>query len=341
MLRRFIEKSRKLMNISVGGGLDQSSIDAYRTSLLLKCHKWHQKIDNKNGNVQPSDDDVAGFYNDVQDMTNQEMREFSQKNLNCQVISLFEGIDECGLFPGTSRNEKHDRVLSKVDQLREHGDGEVESTEREEKLKSKALLEFVGFNLEAKKSQCSEDAGDGVYLRCKDDVVIPPGTVLGIFPGLVHLPEFTNKNDYVMENLLPDPDFLLMVRSDGAIIDGRTAHECAPNPYALAHLTNHVPKGETPNVFQFPYDFPADPLGIEEFPKILRKYVPNAYARSPTFFGTVDRSAYMRGMVLLAARPLKNGEELHMDYRLNPKDPHALPSWYHICDEEAFQQRED
>ena len=333
------------MNINVGGVLDQSSIDAYRTSLLLKCHVWHQN----HGNIadvdkrQPSDNDVAGFYSDVQEMSTTEMREFAQQNLNSQVVRLFKSIHESGYTATTVMDDiKQDRVLSKVDQLREsHGDGEGESKERESNGKTNNLIELVGFSLETKKSECADDAGDGIYLRCEEDSIIPPGTVLGIFPGLVHLPEFTNKNDYVMQNLLPDPDFLLMVRSDGAIIDGRTAHECSPNPYALAHLTNHVPKGGTPNVFQFPYDFPADPLGIEEFPKKLRKYVPNSYAKSPTFFGTVDRSAYMRGMVLLAARPLKNGEELHMDYRLNPKDPSVLPNWYHIYDEEAFQQHDE
>ena len=75
---------------------------------------------------------------------------------------------------------------------------------------------------------------------------------------------------------------------------------------------NHVPKGEMPNVLQCPYDYPSDPLGLYEFPKRLRKYVPNSYAKRPTTFGTIDRSAFMHGMVLITARPLNYGDELLM-----------------------------
>ena len=41
----------------------------------------------------------------------------------------------------------------------------------------------------------------------------------------------------------------------------------------------------------------------------------------------LNRSAMMRTVVLLAARPLSNGDELCMDYRLNPKAG-KLPDWY-------------
>ena len=40
---------------------------------------------------------------------------------------------------------------------------------------------------------------------------VTPGTILAIFPGKVHLPEYTTKKNYI-DTLLPDEHFFLMKR---------------------------------------------------------------------------------------------------------------------------------
>jgi hypothetical protein len=45
----------------------------------------------------------------------------------------------------------------------------------------------------------------------------------------------------------------------------------------------------------------------------------------------------MHGAVLLAARPIDDGEELLMDYRLSPQN--TLPQWYQHHDEGQAEQR--
>ena len=67
--------------------------------------------------------------------------------------------------------------------------------------------------------------------------------------------------------------------------------------------------------------------------------IPNAYAKRPTFFGTFDENTtLMHGMVLIAAKSLSKGEELVMDYRLNPKAG-KLPEWYHTYSNEEIETR--
>ncbi len=49
--------------------------------------------------------------------------------------------------------------------------------------------------------------GTGVFISGN----VTPGTILAIFPGVVHLPEYTTKKNYV-ESLMPDDNFFLMKR---------------------------------------------------------------------------------------------------------------------------------
>lgn len=322
--------------------LDQRSIDSYRATLLLKCQEWCSMQPGKG--VQPSQNEVDGFYNDAKSLSEEALIEYNQKRINHQIIDMFSrvrvemgppsnsGIDESKFeIDGDNDDDDYD---NDDDEESAYGLGNRSATVITRKG---SLKESVGFELERKESNIT-NAGMGVFVKCDSDHTIVAGTVVALFPGLVHLQEFTSQGDYVVKNLLPDDELMLMARYDGHIIDGRKAHECAPNPYALAHLVNHVPKGEMPNVLQCPYDFPSDPLGLYEFPKRLRKYIPNSYAKRPTTFGTIDRSAFMHGMVLIAARPLSRGDELVMDYRLNPKAV-QLPSWYHHFEKEEAEKR--
>lgn len=98
------------------------------------------------------------------------------------------------------------------------------------------------------------------------------------------------------------------------------------NPYAVGHLVNHPKDGATPNTIQYKYDFPADPLGWTSFPTHLRRYIPNKFALRPNWYATWDQSFCMQTVVLIANETIHDGEELTMDYRLNPNFP--TPAWY-------------
>jgi hypothetical protein len=334
--------------------LDQAAIDTYRATLLLRCQEWCSEQVGRHS--QPSQKEVDMFYDEAQGMSEEEMNEFNKKRLNKQIIDLFSKVRvEMGSdYEGNASLRQKLDVESKLSDDTDVEEDEDTTDEEEEEededddsdaygignvrtnthSRTGSLMRSVGFDLEKRRSNIPS-AGMGVFVNCDESHVICAGTVIALFPGLVHLQEFTQQGEYIVKNLLPDDDLMLMARSDGHIIDGRTADECAPNPYAFAHLVNHVPQGEMPNVLQCPYDYPSDPLGMYEFPKSLRRYIPNSYAKKPTTFGTIDRSAFMHGMVLIAARPLSKGDELIMDYRLNPKAG-QLPVWYqHYNDAEA------
>ena len=135
------------------------------------------------------------------------------------------------------------------------------------------------------------------------------------------------------------------------------------NPLALAHFANHPPRGVAPNVVACPFDLsqedeeaggpPLDaagaPGGKRGPPRLpLRPTVPNApcdpgdqgnwvsRAVNPAHF--VARAGWpVRSLLLVAARPLSDGEELFLNYRLNPDRPR--PAWYAPVDEDEDRRR--
>ena len=312
---------------------DRANMDAFRSSVLLRCHEWHMESSRVGTGVQPTEEDVSKFYSDTNSMDFHDMREYTQIQLDKQVVSMFTYMHED--INGSRKGD--DSKDSNRDKMREMKKKKLEPTSRDEDAEQikmvasdfnlASLMNAIGFKIEVKASTCPGDSGMGLFIVCKPGTLIPAGTLLALYPGLVHLPEFTTKTGYIRSELLPDPHLMLMLRMDNTVVDARTAEQCSHHPYALAHMVNHVPENSMPNVLQAPYNYPGDPLGRDEFPKHLQKFIPNSYAKTPTLFGTIDRSAMMRTVVLLAARPLSNGDELFMDYRLNPKAG-KLPDWY-------------
>lgn len=69
------------------------------------------------------------------------------------------------------------------------------------------LLNDVGFWLQVKRSSI-EGAGDGLFLHSGS---VCPGTVVSLYPGLVHLKEHTLKSEY-LQSLLPDENMMLIAR---------------------------------------------------------------------------------------------------------------------------------
>lgn len=241
-------------------GIDQGAIDRFRSSLLLRSHEIHQN--DPSAAAKLTQEDVDGWVEEVSAWGEDEMDEYVNKRINAQIIDMFTKIKPTMSFQHTMDDFDEDDE--------EDNDEEEEDEDLDEESYSKrddvSLVDTVGFELERKESGIP-DAGNGVFIRCRVNQNVAPGTVIALFPGLVHLKQFVSDGQYVVKNLLPDEEFMLMARTDGHIIDGRSAYQCAPNPYALAHLVNHVPPNSKPNVLQYPFDYPADPFGWYEFPK--------------------------------------------------------------------------
>lgn len=320
---------RKVLNPFIGppSFTEKRALEDYqKAALLCKCYDWYLtrasssslslsslSIDN---NIKPNQDDVNKFCTEVDELTEKSfytVRDYVQKSLHDQVTIMFNNIDKY--------NDSVEKAITSRTRSNSLNNNE------NNKL---SLLSTVGFELESRQSNIP-NSGYGVFIK-KGNVV--PGTVLAFVPGYVHLTEYASKRQY-LDTLLPDNEQMLMGRYDGIVIDSRQTDQIPHNPYALAHLVNHVPlnidKNSKPNVLQLAFDFQSDPLDISDFfPHELRKYIPNKYAKPPTFLGTFDRSACMQTVVLLAARHLKEGEELYMDYRLriDNASPDKIPSWY-------------
>jgi hypothetical protein len=220
------------------------------------------------------------------------------------------------------------------------------------------------FTLEVKPSKLHE-AGDGVFVKVLSSALAPPtgapaserpylrpGTVVALYPGLVHLKEHLNENSY-LRTLLPDPDYMLQTRLDQMIIDARKLSAIptpSPNPFAVAHKINHcvdqhqpVPNTHT-NVMQITYNYPDSDEPSETFPAELRPWIPNRYAKLPSEKSAQDLgfgACCMHGLVMVTTEKVYDGDELLMDYRLNPEAGKAglWPTWYRPFDARHTEQR--
>jgi hypothetical protein len=178
----------------------------------------------------------------------------------------------------------------------------------------------------------------GVYLRGR----VAPGTVVGLFPGLVYNGEMLQKAVDCGHLANPTIPRTLVPRFDEAVLDAFGGGG-APrgNPYALAHHVRHPPDGVAPNVMRLQYDFmdaaggdggSGSSRGIMAFPEHLRDYVPNAWGSNvgtgQALYASLEQGVWAKGSVLLALRPLWD-EELFVDHTLNPyaRAAKLIPAW--------------
>ena len=313
-----IRPFKKMMDALAGTKRKKrDGVDLRRAAVLLEGYNWFK--DNTSG-AMPTEDDVVDFYKKIEGLGDSGQRNFVHENITRQVVDMFTSLEQYNA-------ELEDNTRST-------------SGKRSQMCGKKSLTplsELCGFSLQTKPSGI-DGAGDGLFVTCASDSMIYPGTVLGFMPGLVYLKEHLNTKEKV-NALFPDDDLMLMTRTDGIIIDSRTAHQVPANPFALGHYVNHPPSSSEPNVLQASFDFEQDPFGISEFPKHLRHLIPNGFASERTYLGSPDRTAYMHTIVLIAAKPLASGDELLLDYRLNPDMPDRLPVWYTHYDEMAARER--
>jgi hypothetical protein len=198
------------------------------------------------------------------------------------------------------------------------------------KLK-KQLERRVGHTLELRDSSIDHhEAGRGVFLSCKRQKVVLPGTLLGLFPGVICDPNVplppTPKRaglrpylkrydgfwlDYEKELPYPMPppgsnfldyfeNFLMQMEKRGNDTNMKIV-QVEPekiNPYALGHFINHPPPDTSANVslidFDLPYTF---------FPSSYSRYFPYIkYREEPKrskTYETRDNSVY-RAVAIVA-----------------------------------------
>jgi hypothetical protein len=199
------------------------------------------------------------------------------------------------------------------------------------------LVEAVGFTLEVRPSSVP-DAGLGVFVRGE----AAPGTAIALWPGLVYpsdalqrLPGFPNPqltNDH------------LVARYDGAVIDAQpvcladqrensTLWRLGVNPLAVAHRVNHPPPQTPPNLLNV----------AVEFSPAVRSSAPNLWfdhlsasqtgqqqqalderirrSRPPKTSLQEQGRSGLHGLAMVSIAPLRDGDELFVAYRFNPKHP--------------------
>lgn len=244
------------------------------------------------------------MHNELSKMTEGQMHSLVQSHITDQMVSLFSSIHKNKVY------------------------GEEKTILRRNTAENLLAGNTVApkpwkFSLEVKQSLLP-NAGEGVFVHTSASLI--PGTVMALYPGLVHLKEHL-RNKQNLFALLPDPHLMLMSRMDQSIVDARTAHLCPPNPYALGHKINHCGK-KKPNVMQVSYDFPEDLLQPKNsFPEEMRYLIPNKYAKDPTVWGKMEmHNVAMKSVVFISTGFIEDGDEVVMDYRLDPIK--ELPQWY-------------
>lgn len=300
----------------------------------------------------------------IEMLSDESLQLYVQGEITRQLIPMYHAVQEAHKNAMKVQNElnqtKHGETESKIDF----------STPINILTNQRHKMSFV---LEVKPSVIP-GAGQGVFVKLLSSpvpnssapAVLSAGTVVALYPGLVHLKEHLSDKSYV-KTLLPDPDFMLQTRLDQMIIDAR--HFPIPqipmpsmHPYALAHKINHgvyLPSREEiashstdsiqakihPNVTQVTYNYPHSTSHRKEnFPEDLRPWIPNRYARPPSeksmeVNGFEDTC--MHGLVMVLTEPVQDGQELFMDYRLHPNAGTAglWPSWYKPHDVEQSENR--
>jgi hypothetical protein len=164
--------------------LNQYEIDICKGSVLIKYYQWRNE---ETFRGYPTQDDIAKFYSEIENTEVSVLKKQLNEAITAQVETMFENIHsvvkELGNdYQNLSPEQYQDDLLAQ-------------------------LIEKNRFILEVRKSTIPL-AGNGLFARGS---VLYPGSVIGIFPGKVHLPQYLT-NEYVDAELLPDPNFFLMGR---------------------------------------------------------------------------------------------------------------------------------
>ena len=255
MLSRFINRYPRISRYIdrwVNPQVSQEDMDMYNASVLLMAHTWHKQ---HNASKEMMDDQQGNqFYDRVDRMTKQQRQVFVQTEMSKQVEHMFRCMHDVMVENNENSlmnvyhppSEKPTTSIHKETYQNRKSKHQPSSSSSSMKLGKDYIRDKVGFEINLRSSSVS---GNGVFI----DNDILPGTVIALFGGNVHPLEFIHETYLEDNHLIPDDNFMLMVRTDGHIIDGNTAKENEFNPYALAHMVNHPPKDVNPNVMAVQY----------------------------------------------------------------------------------------
>lgn len=201
--------------------------------------------------------------------------------------------------------------------------GYERTNEVEEKFGiSDSFQRLFGFTLKVEKSGVL-NAGEGVKL-CG---FAPIGSFVALYPGIVYLPEHYKKKHYLGE--LSNNSYA-RARFDSVIIDGKNESSKPRNPLAVAHKINHPPRGTSPNVIGFAFEFPdREPFTEKNFDELI----PNSFVQEPSRLSMFGKRTIVHSLAFIATADISDGEELFLNYRYNPDRP--LPEWYTSVDIES------
>eukprot|EP00127_Corallochytrium_limacisporum_P003545 Clim_evm28s150 gene=Clim_evmTU28s150 len=202
-------------------------------------------------------------------------------------------------------------------------------------------------------------AGSGVFLEKVNETEfdtdqIPPGTVVGLYPGEIihptrpevlipliqdeHWREYAYaRRDGVIIAPKADQDFNiyrpLMVDDEGLRqSQGDVVRLPVHNPLAIGHLLNHPEQGVEPNVMAFQHDIIEKNYDLH----IAERFLPLSWRGRPRFPWNITETLFPT-VAIITTRWVKEGEELYLNYRYNPDL--ERPSWYHPVDEEEDRRR--
>lgn len=249
MLNRFINRFPRIgryIDRWVNPQVSQEDMDMYNASLLLMAHDWHQQhrqskeMNDEQGNI---------FYDRVDRMTKQERQLFVQSEMSKQVEHMFRSMhtvmveNNQNSLMNLYNPQPDDKPLTSVRKAAYQNRIYRQQQHSSDPIKrgKEYIQEQIGFGISLQSSPIS---GNGVFI----DHDVSPGTVIALFGGNVHPLEYMHATYLEDHQLIPDDNFMLMVRTDGHIIDGNSVNENVFNPYALAHMVNHPPRNVNPNV---------------------------------------------------------------------------------------------
>ena len=162
---------------------------------------------------------------------------------------------------------------------------------------------------------------------------IPRGKLVCLYPGLVSLPhQFAArlKTDKLRNTKR------CTVLYDGTVLDPDALSPPCTVTSAVAHRCHHPPKGLLPNVikasFFWPSSFVDNPVNKIDSQDL-------AMMRDLSF--TDAKGDRVRGLGYVTVRDVLAGEELFVNYRLNPMAKQQWPAWYVPVDEVEDRQRWD
>lgn len=166
----------KLSKFLKGDTTENIAHRLYKSALLIRCYEH-----NIDYNTEPLKKDIEEICDDLDKMSKGSLESYIKTSMDTQMRSLFEKIED-----------NSSRFFSRHQRSKETAE---------------IMSEDVGYCPYIAESEVDKK-GKGVFMSGRACA----GSVVAIFPGVVHLREYVGKKNYLEENLLPDENFFLMRR---------------------------------------------------------------------------------------------------------------------------------